>query len=372
LKKLKVFMFCQVIDHLGDIGVCLRLARSLKALADWDLRIFCNQADKARLLIDPQVDRVEWHAWPTDEACFEHVPEVILCAFGCDLPLGVRRQLELQDKNLALPKTLWVHLDYLTAEPWVEDFHGLSSYKPDGLIQQFYFPGFGEKTGGLPGDPPALLPPSQAETSGLRVFAYVYKHAPLMTWLHALSLPIDLLTTEDLANDWQTEMPATCGTPTSSEPADELGIARIQFKTLAPCTQTAWDHTMLSCELLFVRGEDSWVQAMRSGIPWLWQPYPQELETMRAKIQSLLNIMSEQLRVYQHWPLWRDAQLAWGLGEELDSKGFADLCRELGSWQKMAQAWAAYCNRLPRLDQGLCHMIDKHRSALNAYNERLC
>jgi uncharacterized repeat protein (TIGR03837 family) len=372
LKKLKVFMFCQVIDHLGDIGVCLRLARSLKALADWDLRIFCNQADKARLLIDPQVDRVEWHAWPTDEACFEHVPEVILCAFGCDLPLGVRRQLELQCKNPALPKTLWIHLDYLSAEPWVEDFHGLSSYKPDGLIQQFYFPGFGEKTGGLPGDPPSLLPSNQAQTSALRVFAYVYKHAPLMTWLHALNLPIDLLTTEDLANHWQTARPTIYVTTTSCEQHDEVGQAQIQFKTLAPCTQIAWDHTMLSCELLFVRGEDSWVQAMRSGIPWLWQPYPQELATMRAKLQSLLNIMSEQLRKYPHWPLWRDAQLAWGLGEEPDLKGFTNLCLELGSWQAMARAWAAYCNRLPRLDQGLCHMIDKHRSALNAYNIRLC
>src|SRR5204862_6890279 len=45
---------------------------------------------------------------------------------------------------------LWINLEYLSGEPWVESAHGLPSPQPRlPLTRYFFFPGFTERTGGL-------------------------------------------------------------------------------------------------------------------------------------------------------------------------------------------------------------------------------
>ncbi|PAV93423.1 hypothetical protein WR25_07011 [Diploscapter pachys] len=56
---------------------------------------------------------------------------------------------------------LWLNLDYLSAEDWVDGCHGLPSPQANGLRKFFFFPGFTEKTGGLLREA-ALLPRCQA------------------------------------------------------------------------------------------------------------------------------------------------------------------------------------------------------------------
>src|SRR5699024_2734740 len=38
---------------------------------------------------------------------------------------------------------------YLSAEPWVDAFHGQPSVQPGGITKYFFFPGFTAQTGGL-------------------------------------------------------------------------------------------------------------------------------------------------------------------------------------------------------------------------------
>ena len=45
---------------------------------------------------------------------------------------------------------MWINLEYLSAEPWVESAHGLPSPQPRlPLTRYFFFPGFTARTGGL-------------------------------------------------------------------------------------------------------------------------------------------------------------------------------------------------------------------------------
>lgn len=418
---LRVDVFCKVIDHLGDIGVCLRLVRSLARDKAWSMRIFCDQHRLASLLTDPQIDQVPWYPWPSEEAQLGSFPNVIISAFGCDLPRGIREQLRDRNGDSNIPKALWIHLDYLSAETWVSDFHGLKSYKADGVVQQFCFPGFAADSGGLPGDPPAAmhspisrpttapiptptptsiptptstststptptpllapkpthLPWAKADDGRLRVFAYVYEDAPLEAWLRALAIPLRIHLTEALAQQWFARKDqgfgtnAACGlhgVGTLCSRAGNTQESNISIQVMAPCSQWKWDQTMFACDLLFVRGEDSWVQAMRSGIPWLWQPYRQEPETLRAKLNALLERMSLVLNTYLAWPYWREALKAWGLGEAPPQPSLMRLHELNQEWQAMARRWAAHCNSLPRLDQRLCHMIEKHIEHSSAYN----
>ena len=48
---------------------------------------------------------------------------------------------------------VWINLEYLSAEAWIESCHGLPSQRPDGLVKHFYFPGFTPATGGLLREP---------------------------------------------------------------------------------------------------------------------------------------------------------------------------------------------------------------------------
>src|SRR5690606_25226837 len=48
---------------------------------------------------------------------------------------------------------LWINLEYLSAEDWIEGCHALPSLQPSGLQKYFFFPGFTETSGGLLREP---------------------------------------------------------------------------------------------------------------------------------------------------------------------------------------------------------------------------
>jgi uncharacterized repeat protein (TIGR03837 family) len=53
--------------------------------------------------------------------------------------------------------------------------------------------------------------------------------------------------------------------------------------------QTDFDRLLWSCELNFVRGEDSLVRAIWAGAPFVWQLYVQDDGAHRAKLDAFLD-----------------------------------------------------------------------------------
>jgi hypothetical protein len=78
--------------------------------------------------------------------------DVWIEAFGCDPPDEMIHALA---ERLARDETppVWINLEYLSAEPWVERCHGLPSPVMSGplkgLTKTFFYPGFTQATGGL-------------------------------------------------------------------------------------------------------------------------------------------------------------------------------------------------------------------------------
>jgi uncharacterized repeat protein (TIGR03837 family) len=62
--------------------------------------------------------------------------------------------------------------------------------------------------------------------------------------------------------------------------------------------QTDYDHLLWSCDLNFVRGEDSLVRAIWAAKPFIWQIYPQHDGAHHAKLDAFLQMMdaSESLK----------------------------------------------------------------------------
>ena len=145
-------LFCRVIDNFGDVGVCWRLAKQLRDEYGFEVRLWVDDLNVASKIVtgldatlkSQKVNGVEVCLWG-DDASFANVmpADVVIEAFACELP-------NPYIQNMVANKPIWLNLEYLSAETWVEDFHAQSSIHPStGLVKTFFFPGFSDNTGGL-------------------------------------------------------------------------------------------------------------------------------------------------------------------------------------------------------------------------------
>ena len=145
-------IFCTVIDNYGDIGVCWRLARQLVAEHGMAVRLWVDDLHRLAPL-HPEIDTrlecqqacgVEIRQWEQDFPIVEPA-DVVIEGFGCTLPMVYEHAMASRAKP-----PVWINLEYLSAEAWVESCHLLPSPHPYlKLTKYFFFPGFTEGTGSL-------------------------------------------------------------------------------------------------------------------------------------------------------------------------------------------------------------------------------
>lgn len=291
-------LFCRVVDNFGDAGFCLRLARELRARGE-SVELFI---DDPRPLAWMQPGDLRILPWPGEDE-EPALGEVVIEAFGCELPPGVQIACARQ-------APLWINLEYLSAEGYVERCHGLPSPVMSGpargCVKRFFYPGFSAATGGLlreAGLEAAWkahssaawwremgLPPLPGER---QVSLFAYPHAPLPALLAALAdAPTRLLVSPGLV------LPAA--------------PPNVRVCALPWLSQSAFDRLLWSCDLNLVRGEDSFVRAQWAGKPFLWHIYPQHDRAHLAKLDAFLALQGTSPAAWHAWnnPVTTDLQLA--------------------------------------------------------------
>jgi uncharacterized repeat protein (TIGR03837 family) len=145
-------IFCNVVDNYGDIGIAWRLARGLAREHGLAVRLWVDDLHAFQRIwpeIDVDVNRqdcegVKVCAWRTPFVPAQPA-QVVIEAFGCALP-----ESYLIAMSEMSPVPVWINLEYLSAEPWVAEHHGLPSPHPRlPLTKYFFFPGYTPDTGGL-------------------------------------------------------------------------------------------------------------------------------------------------------------------------------------------------------------------------------
>ncbi|MBT9612135.1 MAG: elongation factor P maturation arginine rhamnosyltransferase EarP [Burkholderiales bacterium] len=363
-------IFCTVVDNYGDIGVCWRLARQLAAEHGLSVRLWVDDlASFAQLApqLDPQQDQqqlnnVEIQRWRTPFA--ETIPaEVVIEAFACQLPETYIAAMAAQ-----ATQPVWINLEYLSAEDWVEDHHSLASPHPRlPLTKYFYFPGFSLKTGGL------------IREAGLIAQRDAFQHGAHTEWWHGLgavpapnALKVSLFAyptapVAPLLQAWiQSVTPVYCAlpeTPLAAAIAQALDVGPIYAGTrivrgnltlvgIPFLTQELYDQLLWTCDLNFVRGEDSFVRALWAAKPLVWQIYPQHDAAHEAKLEAFLARYTPEGRLRADAPdlagLWR----AWnGRGDPAHAwPAFAAALPDLAAH---ARQWAVAQSRLPDLAANL-------------------
>lgn len=136
-------IFCSVVDNYGDIGVTWRLARQLAAEHGQAVRLWVDEPQAfARICprADPAahvqcLDGVEVRAWGRPWAPVA-AADVVIEAFACELPEAHRQAMRERKRP-----SLWLNLEYLSAEEWIGSCHALPSLQACGLSKYFFFPG---------------------------------------------------------------------------------------------------------------------------------------------------------------------------------------------------------------------------------------
>jgi uncharacterized repeat protein (TIGR03837 family) len=372
-------IFCRVVDNYGDAGVCWRLARQLarEGLAS-AVDLWIDRPDTLAA-IEPRVASAAGNAVEVDGVRLQRwhgepdVPpvRVVLTAFGCEPPAPVRARLAGGPDG-----PLWVNLEYLSAEPWVDGCHGLVSVRPsDGAREHFFYPGFTAATGGLLRER-GLLAARDAFVAGHRapewlaarglapepgerlVSLFCYPQAPAAALLSALAASAKRWRVLVPAGIAQRAVEAFLGAPLATGETARRGALTLRRFPLLP--QDDYDRLLWSCDLNFVRGEDSWIRALWAGRPFVWQPYFQDDGAHLAKLEAFLGrvcadagLPDPAAALMRAWAGGTDGvNEAWGRFEqdlEAVARAQARWAARLAARPDLATTLAAFCRARLRL-----------------------
>ncbi len=358
MKNYSCDIFCKVVDNYGDIGVCWRLARQLAnefglSVRLWvdDLKSLSMLCPEADTVLDIQSCRgVEVRLWN------EEFPDVqpaglVIETFSCMLPQPYLAQMDASH--------VWINLEYLSAESWVEGCHKLPSPRPP-LIRHFFFPGFTEKTGGLILEKGLFARRDAFLKEGVENF-WRSKNiaAPSDDTLTVSLFPYENSALEDLFDVWaRSSKRILCLVPEGRilpqvkayfsgglEVRGNLEIAVLPF-----VEQEKYDELLWACDINFVRGEDSFVRAQWAGKPLIWQIYHQHDGVHRDKLEAFLELYCRKLPAHAASAM-RDLWRAWN-----------------GSGDSMVYAWSEFLSAHAEIDRramAWAEELSKNNLALN-------
>jgi uncharacterized repeat protein (TIGR03837 family) len=376
-------IFCTVVDNYGDIGVSWRLASQLAnehgvAVRLWlddlgSLQRLCPELDAEKdtqrcrgvevrhwteevfQVFPPTLSRPVGHPLPLAGKGLgeREVADLVIEAFACELPPNYIRAMAAKTQ-----KPVWVNLEYLSAENWVDGCHKLPSPRPNlPLVKYFFFPGFTPKTGGLlleqdllarrdtfQRDPAALtsfwqgLNVPQPQANELRVSLFSYENPAIPALLRAWETGAKPLTCLVPVGRSLPQVAAYFGALTGKA-GDAWERGQLRVHVLPFVEQARYDELLWACDINFVRGEDSFVRAQWSGKPLIWHIYPQHDGVHMQKLQAFLNKYcaglppEAALALHNLWEGWN--------GEPQDlAAAWNDFAARQSMLALHAQAWA--------------------------------
>lgn len=304
-KKISVDIFCKIIDNFGDIGVVYRLTKELKNIYgnQLNIRIIINRLEEF-IAINPNINNIDYQQVENftciKEKYFEKnlaylsVGDVVIEAFGYKLS-------EAYEKLAYEKSKLIINLEYLTGEQWAKDFHLKESIIPSKVTKKiFYIPGFSSESGGLLISDKIKKKIIKNKTlyqekyfgdiNGYEnrlkgtVFTYEKNFIPLLEALNNLDKESILLLmgdkTQDSIKKVLPEFKKGFG--------NKYKYGKIIMKFQEFLSQKEYEEVIQVTDFNFVRGEDSIIRGIISGLPFIWHIYCQNDYIHMEKLNGFL------------------------------------------------------------------------------------
>ena len=321
-------LFCRVIDNLGDVGVCWRLARALAARGE-QVNLVIDDASALAWMAPGGAAGVQVLPWP-ECSDMPDCGDVVIEAFGCDPPPAFVAAMAVRAERTQA--AVWINLEYLSAEPFVERSHGLPSPQPGGLMKWFFYPGFTPRTGGLLRETGETGETGELEATAARAGGALLSRlgmAPVPGERVVSLFSYDNPALPALLQTLAAEPTLLLLTPGPAQRQVAAAPPGVRLARLPWLSQLDYDAVLAACDLNFVRGEDSLVRAIWAGKPFLWQAYPQHDGAHAAKLEALLGL----------WPAPADVAALWRAWNGLVGAVWSGLPPLSPAWQQACAAW---------------------------------
>lgn len=316
MKVNSIDIFCEIIDNFGDIGVVYRISKELKKIfQNVRIRIVLNRLEEFKAINkkvkDTDYQEIDGLICVTEKYVKENietfgVSDVFIEAFGCNVPEEYVKQAKENSK-------LWINLEYLSGEKWIEDFHLCESLIDSKTLKKIFFmPGFSEKSGGVIIDSGFLERMKFGKENRDEIFKKYFKDFDLKDKFIGTVFSYEknfenLL--ETLKNYEKETVLLLMGEKTQKSFSEILkknltedygNIVKYGKITMIYSdffSQEEYEEIISASDFNFTRGEDSFVRGIILGKPFMWHIYLQEEKAHMDKIKAFTERFKESIKV---------------------------------------------------------------------------
>ena len=316
MKVNSIDIFCEIIDNFGDIGVVYRISKELKKIfQNVRIRIVLNRLEEFKAINkkvkDVDYQEIDGLICVTEKYVKENmesfgVSDVFIEAFGCNVPEEYVKAAKENSK-------LWINLEYLSGEKWIEDFHLCESLIDSKTLKKIFFmPGFSEKSGGVIIDSGFLERMKYGKENRDEVFKKYFKDFDLKDKFIGTVFSYEknfenLL--ETLKNYKKETVLLLMGEKTQKSFSEILkknltedygNIVKYGKITMIYSdffSQEEYEEIISASDFNFTRGEDSFVRGIILGKPFMWHIYLQEEKAHMDKIKAFTERFKESVEV---------------------------------------------------------------------------
>lgn len=316
MKVNSIDIFCEIIDNFGDIGVVYRISKELKKIfQNVRIRIVLNRLEEFKAINkkvkDVDYQEIDGLICVTEKYVKENmesfgVSDVFIEAFGCNVPEEYVKAAKENSK-------LWINLEYLSGEKWIEDFHLCESLIDSKTLKKIFFmPGFSEKSGGVIIDSGFLERMKFGKENRDEVFKKYFKDFDLKDKFIGTVFSYEknfenLL--ETLKNYEKETVLLLMGEKTQKSFSEILkknltedygNIVKYGKITMIYSdffSQEEYEEIISASDFNFTRGEDSFVRGIILGKPFMWHIYLQEEKAHMDKIKAFTERFKESVEV---------------------------------------------------------------------------
>lgn len=316
MKVNSIDIFCEIIDNFGDIGVVYRISKELKKIfQNVRIRIVLNRLEEFKAINkkvkDVDYQEIDGLICVTEKYVKENmesfgVSDVFIEAFGCNVPEEYVKAAKENSK-------LWINLEYLSGEKWIEDFHLCESLIDSKTLKKIFFmPGFSEKSGGVIIDSGFLERMKFGKENRDEVFKKYFKDFDLkdkfIGTIFSYEKNFENLL-ETLKNYEKETILLLMGEKTQKSFSEILkknltedygNIVKYGKITMIYSdffSQEEYEEIISASDFNFTRGEDSFVRGIILGKPFMWHIYLQEEKAHMDKIKAFTERFKESVEV---------------------------------------------------------------------------
>ena len=308
-------IFCRVIDNFGDVGIAYRFAKEFKlAHSLCAIRLFVSDLEPLKSIypiLNP-LQTVQEHdgivyvnSTKLDNVLIAELgtADVLIETMGCEIPEAFMHKA--QQCN-----TLIVNLEYLSAEKWVKEYHMKPSLLPQPTLKKyFYMPGFTLESGGVIID--SQVEQMRQDLSDNRIkhlnshlknfgialtdtknslfgsiFTYVRGFDTFLSDLGKIDKNVYLFIFGQKSMESMVKSLNRAQVVSLSD--DHYTLKNINVLMMPFLPQNLYDQFLFITDFNIVRGEDSFVRAILSGKPFIWNAYLQDNIYHRVKVKAFL------------------------------------------------------------------------------------